>query len=115
MQSIRHAFILRPQIFSRGCRQFHLSPRLLINVGDAIPDIEVQEGSPGDKISIAKELKGKALIIGVPGAFSPACSEGHMVGFIENASKLPQTFVVGVNDAFVMKVCLHCCSSITLY
>ena len=92
-----------------------MNSRLLINVGDAIPDIEVQEGTPGNKISIAKELKSKALIIGVPGAFSPACSEGHIAGFIENASKLPQTFIVGVNDAFVMKVCSPCCCSITLY
>ena len=115
MQSIRHAFILRSQAFSRGCRQFHLNSRLLSNVGDAIPDIEVQEGSPGNQISIAKELRGKALIVGVPGAFSPACSESHMTGYIENASKLPQTFIVGVNDAFVMKVRSPYCCSVPLY
>jgi hypothetical protein len=32
--------------------------------------IELMEGSPGNKINLAKELTGKGLIIGVPAAFS---------------------------------------------
>ena len=105
MQAFRQVYTLRSQAFSHGRRLFHANPRLLINVGDAIPDVEVQEGSPGNKLSIAKELnKGKALIIGVPGAFSPGCTASHLPGYIKNASKLPPTFVVSVNDVFVMKV-----------
>lgn len=106
MQVFRQAFTPRScQAFSHCRRLFHANPRLLINVGDAIPDVEVQEGSPGNKLSIAKELKkGKALIIGVPGAFSPGCSASHIPGYIKSASKLPPTYVVSVNDSFVMKV-----------
>ncbi|KAF8424062.1 Redoxin-domain-containing protein [Tirmania nivea] len=104
MQAFRQVFILRSQAFSHGRRLFHANPRLLINVGDAIPDVEVQEGSPGNKLSIAKELpKGKALIIGVPGAFSPGCSAFHIPGYLKNAAKLPPTYVVSVNDSFVTK------------
>jgi 2-Cys peroxiredoxin 5 len=33
-------------------------------VGDAIPDVELMEDSPGNKVSLAKELKGNGLIIG---------------------------------------------------
>lgn len=51
-------------------RSFHASTPAFVKVGDAIPDVELMENSPGNKVSIAKELKGKALIIGVPAAFS---------------------------------------------
>ncbi|KAK5124519.1 hypothetical protein LTR85_001736 [Meristemomyces frigidus] len=84
---------------------FHATARPLVQVGDAVPDIELMEDSPGNKVSIARELKGKGLIIGVPAAFSPSCSESHIPGYI-NFSGLQdagQVFVVSVNDAFVMK------------
>jgi len=48
---------------------------------------------------------GKALIIGVPAAFSPSCSNSHIPGFI-NHKKLKSAgdvFVVAVNDPFVTK------------
>ena len=47
-------------------RLFHSTPRAFVNVGDAIPDVELMENSPGNKISLAKELKGNGLIIGTP-------------------------------------------------
>lgn len=86
-------------------RNFHASRRALISVGDAIPDVELMENSPGNKLSIAKELKGKGLIIGVPAAFSPACSESHIPGYInfEGLKDAGSVFVVSVNDPFVMK------------
>ena len=52
---------------------FHSSASALVQVGDSIPDLDVlAENSPGNKVNLAKELKGKgkALIIGVPAAFS---------------------------------------------
>lgn len=59
---------------SRGARQpiasFHSTRPSFVKVGDAIPDIELVENSPGNKVSLAKELTGKGLIIGTPGAFS---------------------------------------------
>ncbi|KAK4548836.1 hypothetical protein LTR36_008609 [Oleoguttula mirabilis] len=83
---------------------FHATARPLVKVGDAVPDVELMENSPGNKVSIAQELKGKGLIIGVPAAFSPSCSESHIPGYINFAGlkDAGQVFVVSVNDAFVM-------------
>ncbi|PGH00308.1 hypothetical protein AJ79_08239 [Helicocarpus griseus UAMH5409] len=83
---------------------FHSTRPTFVKVGDAVPDLEVlTENSPGNKVNLAKELKGKGLIIGTPGAFSPACSAAHVPGFA-NHPKLKdagKVFVVSVNDAFV--------------
>ena len=56
----------------RAARTFHASSRANVKVGDAIPDVELMESSPGNRVSIARELKGKGLVIGVPAAFSKA-------------------------------------------
>ena len=75
-----------------------------VKVGDSIPDIEVFEDSPGNKISLAKELAtGKGLIIGVPAAFSPGCSDSHIPGYLANpkTKEAGKAFVISVNDAFV--------------
>ena len=42
----------------------------MVKVGDSIPSVELVEGTPGNKVNLANELKGKGLIIGVPAAFS---------------------------------------------
>lgn len=43
----------------------------MVKVGDRLPNLDVlHEGSPGNKVNLSKELKGKGLIIGVPAAFS---------------------------------------------
>lgn len=42
----------------------------MVKAGDKIPDIDLYESSPGDKVNLSKELTGKGLIIGVPAAFS---------------------------------------------
>jgi peroxiredoxin len=45
------------------------------------------------------------LILCVPAAFSPGCSETHIPGYLGRADKLEQfsnrVYVVSVNDAFV--------------
>ncbi|MCJ1307772.1 hypothetical protein MMC25_001420 [Agyrium rufum] len=87
---------------------FHASARRDVKAGDAIPDLEVlTEHSPGNKVNLAKELqgKGRAVIVGVPAAFSPSCSNSHVPGYL-NHPKLKDAgpvFVVSVNDPFVMK------------
>ena len=94
-------------------RAFHAHSRALVQVGDAIPDIELMENSPGNKISISKHLAaksgGKGLIIGVPAAFSPSCSESHIPGYInhEALKDAGDVFVVSVNDAFVYSPNTH--------
>ncbi|KAJ5898842.1 Redoxin [Penicillium taxi] len=85
---------------------FHSSRPAFVQKGDAIPNLNVLvENSPGNKVNLAKEIKGKAVIIGTPAAFSPACSSTHVPGFI-NHPKLKeagQAFVISVNDPFVTK------------
>lgn len=54
----------------RAARGFQSSARANVQVGDAIPSIELVETSPGNKVNIAKELQGKGVIVGVPAAFS---------------------------------------------
>ena len=56
-----------PPAFSRS---FHPSFVKMVKVGDPIPSVELMETSPGTKVDLSKELKGKGLLIGVPAAYS---------------------------------------------
>lgn len=50
---------------------FHKTTPAFVQKGDAVPDLDVLvENSPGNKINLAKEIKGKGIIIGTPAAFS---------------------------------------------
>ncbi|KAI9676899.1 MAG: hypothetical protein M1817_006738 [Caeruleum heppii] len=78
----------------------------MVKIGDRLPDMPVlMEDSPGNKINLAQELKNNGLIIGVPAAFSPSCSNSHIPGFIGHPSlkDAGKVFVISVNDPFVMK------------
>jgi Peroxiredoxin len=45
---------------------------LAIKVGDTLPSIELHHNFPPDKIDIADRLANKkAIIVGLPGAFTP--------------------------------------------
>ncbi|MFL7919981.1 redoxin family protein, partial [Escherichia coli] len=49
----------------------------------------------------------KVVLFGVPGAFTPTCSNNHLPGYLENndailARGVDTIAVVAVNDAFVM-------------
>ncbi|KAI9772078.1 MAG: hypothetical protein M1840_001366 [Geoglossum simile] len=108
--AIRTIRTLRPVANRAGLTQrssFHSSPSVFVRVGDRIPDTDVLvEGSPGNKINLAQEIRGKrSLIIGVPAAFSPACSNSHVPGYINHKyiRKAGDVFVVSVNDPFVTK------------
>ena len=53
----------------------------------------------------------KVVIFGVPGAFTPTCSEKHLPGFLNLNSKLrskgiDDIYCISVNDAFVLKAWL---------
>ncbi|KAI4139868.1 MAG: hypothetical protein LQ340_007958 [Diploschistes diacapsis] len=77
----------------------------MVKAGDSIPSVELAIGAPDKKVNLSHELaSGKGLIIGVPAAFSPTCSDAHVPGYLtssktKNAGKV---YVVSVNDAFVM-------------
>ncbi|KAK8153047.1 Redoxin [Phyllosticta citrichinensis] len=89
-----------------GPRRFHASARLPVpKIGDSLPDVPLFEGSPANKVNLAQELTDKGVIVGVPAAYSPACSASHIPGYI-NSPKLKDAgsvVVVSVNDPFVMK------------
>ena len=49
-----------------GRRLFHASSPAYVKVGDKLPDVDLVEGSPGNKVNLAKELTGKGVIVGEP-------------------------------------------------
>ena len=57
-------------------RSFRSTSRAWVSVGDSLPDVDLVENSPGNKVNLAKELKGKGVIVGVPAAFSMPSGEG---------------------------------------
>lgn len=80
-------------------------------IKDKIEDLVVYcIGDSGpEKTEINKFLQGsKVLLVGVPGAFTPTCSEEHLPGYV----RLKQSFFdkgieklifISVNDPFVIK------------
>ncbi|OAP53784.1 hypothetical protein AYL99_12003 [Fonsecaea erecta] len=76
-----------------------------VQQGDSIPDIDLYEYSPGNKVNLAKELAvGKDVIKAFQQLF-PGCSDYHVPGYI-NSNQLKDAggaFVVSVHEAFVMK------------
>merc|ERR1712018_644661 len=79
-----------------------------VQVGDAVPSVDLFEGAPDQKVNLAEVCKdGKVVIFGVPGAFTPGCSKTHLPGYVQDADKLKsagvkEIFCVSVNDPFVM-------------
>lgn len=84
---------------------------MTIAVGDKIPDVKVQTpGLNGPEATQTGDLLGKGTVVvfGLPGAFTPTCSDYHLPGFVLRADDLRAKGVdriacVSVNDAFVMK------------
>ena len=82
-----------------------------IQVGQTIPqlDIAVVDGtSDANTTSTAKLFENrKVVMFGVPGAFTPTCSEQHLPGYVEQFETFRargiDVFCLAVNDAFVMQ------------
>lgn len=84
---------------------------MTIAAGDKIPDVKVQVPGPsGPEAAQTADLLGHGTVVlfGLPGAFTPTCSDHHLPGFVLRADDLRAKGVdtiacVSVNDAFVMK------------
>ena len=50
--------------------QFHTARPARVAVGSPLPDVDLVEDSPGNKVNLFHQVKGRGLIIGVPAAFS---------------------------------------------
>ena len=83
---------------------------MTIKVGDKIPSVTLKhmEESGAKEVSTDELFKGKkVLLFAVPGAFTPACSNQHLPGYIQNAEQIKAKGVdtiacISVNDVFVM-------------
>jgi len=83
----------------------------VIAAGEAIPDVEIKQpgatGMPEPVKTGELFAKGRTVLFGVPGAFTPGCDKIHLPGFVEQADELfakgvDRVACVAVNDAFVM-------------
>jgi len=84
---------------------------MTIQVNDAIPavDLKIVVGGEMQDANTAELFgSGKTVLFGVPGAFTPTCSQAHLPGFVVHADTIQSKGVdrivcMSVNDAFVMK------------
>lgn len=84
---------------------------MAIQIGKTIPDVHVTcigDGVP-EALSSGDLFKGKtAVVIGLPGAFTPICTEQHLKGYLNSidtikASGIDQLVCISVNDRFVLQ------------
>ncbi|MGD0741766.1 MAG: peroxiredoxin [Acidimicrobiales bacterium] len=83
---------------------------MTIAVGERIPDVELRTmGEDGPKAVRSTDVlgRGKVVFFGLPGAFTPTCTDFHLPGFVLRAEELRAKGVaviacVSVNDAWVM-------------
>ncbi|KAL6585437.1 Peroxiredoxin-2E-1, chloroplastic [Orobanche minor] len=83
-----------------------------ISVGDKLPDATLSYFDSSNEIQTVSisdlTANKKSIILAVPGAFTPTCSQKHLPGFAQKAAEFKAKGVdtiacVSVNDAFVMK------------
>lgn len=81
-----------------------------IEIGQTLPNVTLYRMGEGGPVSENFEslFKGqKVVLFGLPGAFTPTCSQSHLPGFVVLADQLKAKGVdrigcISVNDAFVM-------------
>ncbi len=81
-----------------------------IKIGDCFPEVTLfflNDGKP-EKVKSSKLFNNKNIVlVSVPGAFTPTCSNDHLPGYIKNIEKIKnkgidEIYFVSVNDPFVM-------------
>src|SRR5262245_24624567 len=83
---------------------------MTISVGQMLPDATVRIMTADGMKSITTQeffAGSKVVLFGVPGAFTPTCSNNHLPGYLENrdailARGVDKIAVVSVNDHHVM-------------
>ena len=83
---------------------------MTVAVGDSIPSINLihQTGDDVHQVNIAERIAGKrAVIFGLPGAYTALCSAAHLPSFIRTADAfrakgIEEIICVSVNDVRVM-------------
>jgi len=81
-----------------------------MRAGDRIPDVELLRLGAGgiERVSTADLFRGlRAILVGVPGAFTPTCSNEHLPGYVARAADLraagiERILCMAVNDPYVM-------------
>ena len=80
-----------------------------IKKGDKLPDAKVFIFNNEPKKVSIRQIVGseKIILFGLPGAFTPTCSEKHLPGFVVATDKLKEKNIkkvicISVNDPFVM-------------
>lgn len=86
-----------------------------ISVGEDLPLAQVEVVTDGCalddncQIALATELlgKGRVVLVGMPGAFTPTCTDEHLPGFIRNSRRfkrlgVKEVAVLTTNDRFMM-------------
>ncbi|MFC0679243.1 peroxiredoxin [Lysobacter korlensis] len=82
---------------------------MTINIGSAIPEVTVQRLQSGVENINTRDLfeNRRIVLFGVPGAFTPTCSERHLPGYVEHFAEFRRRGVdvacMSVNDPFVMQ------------
>lgn len=83
---------------------------MTIAAGDRIPDVTLTTMTDDgvEKVQSMDVLgKGKVVLFGLPGAFTPTCTDYHLPGFVIRSDELHAKGVdtiacISVNDAYVM-------------
>ena len=83
---------------------------MIISIGDRVPVATLKKMGPSgpEEFSTSEFFAGrKVVLVAVPGAFTPTCSNKHLPGFVEQAGQIKAKGVdaiacISVNDAFVM-------------
>lgn len=84
---------------------------MTIKIGEKIPSVTLKRlGEAGmEDLNIADYVaKRKVVVFAVPGAFTPACTQKHLPGYIQHAKDIKakgidEIICIAVNDPFVMQ------------
>jgi len=81
-----------------------------IKEGEKLPDSKLFIIDEGHKEISTREIlnKDKVILFGLPGAFTPTCSNKHLPSFLNSTQELKKKnikkiFCISINDPFVME------------